>query len=279
MTPTILRAIRIAAALAVFLLPASSCLGTGLYPLDVQSAFLLPSDSSELRVGFAHTDGRHNLFQQQDVNRRVSEVPSLALRFGLGTRVEGQISYSYLRLQRDGQETVWDSGDTRIAIKAALLADCPGKPATSIIFTSKLPNADDGKDFGTDEADNFIELLASKEISRVTLHLNLGIGILGAPGIEEGQDDLLTYGAGVIIPVGSGVSLLVGASGMDYGQGVNRRGTLQAGLQIPLGKMTWDIGGAVGYVSGSEDWRVTTGLSLPFTTPPLLCPEPGTCSR
>lgn len=279
MTRNVREATLTIAALAIFLLPPLSCLGAGLSPLEIQSAYLLPPDSSELRLGFSHTDGRHNLFQQPDVNRRVSEVPSLALRFGLGTRVEGQISYSYLRLQRDDQSTEWGSGDTRIAIKAALFADCPGKPATSIIFTSKLPNADDGKDFGTDEADNFIELLASKELSRLTLHLNLGIGILGAPGLKEGQDDLLTYGAGVSIPVGSGAALLVGVSGMDQGQQVNSRGTLQAGLQIPLGNMTWDIGGAVGYVSGSEDWRVTTGLSMPFTTPPMLCPEPGSCSR
>ncbi len=146
------------------------------------------------------------------------------------------------------------------------------------MVSTKLPNADDGRDFGTDEADNYIDLLLSKDYGAVSAHLNLGVAILGAPGAQEGQDDLLRYAAGLRFAIGERAAFLVGVQGMDLGQSANQRGAVQAGLRIPLGRAVWDIGGSVGYVDRSEEWGLRTGVSLPVTMPRLLCQAPWTSS-
>lgn len=245
-----------------------------LFPLGVQDARIAPVNTGEFRIGASYADGRHNLFQKEDVNRRVLALPSLYLNLGLGERVEGHISYNYLQLQRNGQETRWGSGDTLIGFKIGLFPDCPDKPSTTFMVSTKLPNADDEHDFGTDEADNYLDLLLSEDFGRVGAHLNVGVGILGAPDAQEGQDDLLRYAAGLRWPLGERAAFLIGVQGMDLGQSVNQRGVVQAGLRIPVGSVIWDIGASAGYVDNSEDWGLRTGVSVPATMPPLLCQRP-----
>ncbi|HKL48260.1 MAG TPA: hypothetical protein VJ882_01270 [Desulfuromonadales bacterium] len=257
--------------LFLFASPFGEAEADNLFPIGVRDARIAPLNQGELRIGGAYNDELNNLFQREDVNRRVLAFPTLFLNLGLGERVEGHISYSYLRLQSDGQRTRWGSGDTRIGFKLGLFPDCPDKPATALMVTTKLPNADDREDFGTDEADNYIDLLVSENFGKVGAHLNLGMAILGAPGEREGQDDLLRYAAGLRFPLGRKGAFLIGVQGMDLGKGVNQRGVLQAGFRIPFGRLIWDIGGSIGYVDNSQDWGIRTGLSIPATMPRLLC--------
>jgi hypothetical protein len=240
-----------------------------LEPLGIQDAQLLKKDTGEFRVGLSYASGLHNHFQKRDLNRRIAQIPSVALYLGMAERVEGQLHYNFLHLQEEGQGTKWGSGDLSIAFKIRLFQETSTRPALALRFATKLPNADDKKDLGTDEADIFSDFLVTRNFHALTAYLNLGLAILGAPGkTTTGQDDLLKYAAGLHIPFGSrGAGLLLSVEGLTSGKLVNERGALRAGFRIPLKGITWDIGGSLGYTGKSEDWSLQSGLTTRFDFP------------
>jgi hypothetical protein len=241
-----------------------------LEPLGLQDAQLLNKETGELRIGFSYASGLRNQFQRQDLDRRVAEIPSLTLNLGLGERVEGQVSFSYLRLDEDGQGTKWGSGDLIVAFKVRLLREIQALPALAFRIATKFPNTDHGKDLGTNEADIFLDLLVTRHFSVLSTTINLGLAILGDPGpTNEGQDDLWRYGLGVRIPLRPKVlDFLLSVEGLTFEDSVNQRGAVRGGLQLFFDRFIWDLGGSAGYISKSEDWSVRTGLTFPFDLPP-----------
>jgi hypothetical protein len=235
-----------------------------LEPLGMQDAELLAKNTAEFRIGFSYSDDLHNLFQSEDRDRRLAELPSLTLTLGLGNRVEGQLDYSYLFLQEDGQGNKWGSGDLTLALKVRLWRESMHIPAIALRLSTKLPNADDKDDFGTDEADIFLDFLATRNFPDFSIYLNLGLAILGDP--HNGQDDSVQYALGMRIPLlDETLDALFSLEGMEGGSSLNSRGAFRAGIQLPVGRFMWDFGGSIGYVSKSEDWGLRTGLSFPFS--------------
>jgi hypothetical protein len=253
-------------AILLLLLLTSPALAGNLEPLGLQDAQLLPKNHAEFRIGLAHYDGLHNLFQQKDRNRRLTELPSLTLNLGLGERVECQVLYSYLYLREDGQGNKWGSGDLTLGIKVRLWQESLRIPALALRLATKLPNADDQDDFGTDEADIFIDLLASRNFPLFSTYVNLGLAILGDPRpYSDSQDDAFRYAFGMRAPLmGSRLAGLLSVEGMEGDDSLNSRSALRAGLQMQLGAWMWDLGGSVGLTSKSEDWGLRTGLTIPF---------------
>jgi hypothetical protein len=264
-----IRAQRCILALLLFGFATGSATAAGLQPLGLEDAVLLRHDVGEFRAGLAYSSDLHLQFQDADLTRQILEAPALRLAVGLGRRVEGQLFYSLLRIQEKGQETSWGSGDLLIAFKVRLLSPTETRPAMALRFATKFPNADKKKDFGTDEADIFTELLLSHPLGPMTVHLNLGLAILSDPGkLTDGQDDLLKYALGLAIPLGrSRGAFLISAEGLGLGEKTNERGAVLAGIQLPAGNWLWDIGASVGYARKSEDWSIRSGLTLPFTLP------------
>ncbi|OEU64583.1 MAG: hypothetical protein BA870_09450 [Desulfuromonadales bacterium C00003094] len=244
----------------------SPALAENLEPLGLQDAQLLPKNHAEFRIGLAYYDGLHNLFQEQDKNRRLAELPSLTLNLGLGERVECQLLYSYLHLREDNQDDKWDSGDLTIGLKVRLWQESLRVPALAVRLATKLPNADDKNDFGTDEADTFIDLLASRNFPLFSTYLNLGLAILGDPRANtSGQDDAFRYALGIRAPLmNNRLAGLLSIEGMEGDDSINSRSAMRAGLQLPLGDWLWDLGGSVGLTSKSEDWSLRSGLTIPF---------------
>lgn len=240
-----------------------------LAPLGMQDGRLLPLNAAEARFGLSYADRLHNLFQDQDFDRRLAEAPSLSLSVGLGERIEGQMHYNFLRLQRQGQGTEWGSGDLTLGVKLRLAPPREDRSALALRFAVKLPNADDEKDLGTDLTDSYYDLLATRSFARWTLLVNAGLAILGDPlKVTSGQDDLLRYGVGAVVPLNArGATLLLSAEGNAFGAAINDRGAVRAGVQLPLGDFTWDLGGSVGYKEKSENWSLRTGLTRHFGIP------------
>ena len=236
-----------------------------LEPLGMQDAELLPKNAAEFRVGFSYYHDLHNLFQSKDRDRRLAELPALSLNLGLGERVEGQLAYSYLYLQKDGQDDKWGSGDLTLGLKVRLWQESFRIPALALRLSTKLPNADEKDDFGTDEADIFLDFLATRNFPEFTTYLNLGLAILGDPREGySGQDDAIRYALGLRLPlVEDTLDALFSIEGME--SSTNSRGAIRAGIQMPLGAFLWDFGGSIGYLSKSEDWSLRTGLTIPFS--------------
>lgn len=255
--------------LIALLLTAGTALGATLEPTGLQDGQLLPKNQAEFHIGFSYMDGLHNQFQGEDRDRRVMEAPSLTLNLGLAERVEAQIQYSYLHLREDGQGSKWGSGDVTLGLKVRLWKESLRLPAIALRLATKLPNADDEDDFGTDEADIFIEALFTRNYPLFSLYLNTGVAIMGDPRPNnDGQDDMFTYGIGVRIPViADSLDALLAVEGMEGDESVNSRGALRAGIQAHMGRFIWDLGASVGYVNKSEDWGVRTGVTTNFELP------------
>lgn len=251
-------------AILLLLLLTSPALAESLEPLGLQDAQLLPKNHAEFRIGLAYYDGLHNLFQTQDKDRRLAELPSLSLNLGLGERVECQLLYSYLHLREDNQDDKWGSGDMTIGLKVRLWQESLRVPALAVRLATKLPNADDKDDLGTDEADIFIDLLATRNFPLFSTYLNLGLAILGDPRPwSDSQDDAIHYGLGIKAPLmNNRLAGLLSIEGME--DSINSRCAIRAGLQLPVGEWLWDLGGSVGLASKSEDWSLRTGLTIPF---------------
>lgn len=250
-------------------LTVSPAAGAILEPLGLQDAQLLPKNSAEFRIGTAYYDGLHNLFQKQDLDRRIAELPSLSLNLGLGERVEAQLQYSYLYLREDGQSNDWDSGDLTVGLKVRLWQESLRVPALALRLATKLPNADDEDDFGTDEADIFIDLLATRNFPQFSVYANLGLAILGDPRpANDSQDDAYRYALGIRAPlIDSRLAGLLSIEGMQGDDSINNRCALRGGLQMPLGNLLWDLGGSIGLSSKSENWGLRTGITIPFNLP------------
>jgi len=240
-----------------------------LEPLGLQDGSLLPKNGVEVRVGFDYADDLYNQFQSEDLDRRVAGIPSLTLNLGLGERVEGQLEYHFLHLNEDGQSAKWGSGDLTVAGKIRLHPESISLPALALRVATKLPVADEEDDFGTDQTDFSASILTSRNFQTFSIHVNLGLAILGDPRPgHSGQDDMLLYALGVGVPLHlQNAMLLVSLEGLDLGPSVNRRGAFRGGVQIPFGPMLWDLGAGVGYVKRSEDWSVRTGLTYRFNLP------------
>ncbi len=244
----------------------SPCTAASLFPLQTEDARLLPRDAGEFRLGLSYSEGLRQQFQREDTDRRLAELPGIALRVGLGDRVEGQLSYAFLRLQEEGLGTKYGSGDMTFGFKVGLHPGDDSWPALALLAATKLPNADNRKNLGTDQTDVFFDLLATREGAFAVYFLNLGLAILGDPeGLSNRQDDLLRYAAGFMLPLRQG-ALLLAAEGLDFGNpgSLNRRGAVRGGIQWPAGNLRFDLGGSVGYVRQSEDWSIRAGMTVPF---------------
>ncbi|ORJ55052.1 transporter [Geothermobacter hydrogeniphilus] len=238
-----------------------------LQPLGIKDAATLASGTGELRFGIAYLSDSYLLFQRQGSDRTQVSVPELDLTLGLGKRIEVEAIYELLLLDETGRDSDIGSGDLRLATKINLIQEDLQLPAISLRVATKLPNASRTDGFGTDEADNFIDLLVSRTFPTFSLHTNLGLAILGDP--NDRQDDKLHYAFAVSYPLPAhNLNLLAGIEGYDFGpDNLNDRGTLTAGAQIRLGGSTIDLGASVGYRSRSEDWGLRAGLTTPFDLP------------
>jgi len=237
-----------------------------LMPLGVQDAQLLRENQAEIRFGMSYTEDVTNLFRPQQ-DRSVAETPSLTMNIGLGNRVEGQIGYSLLVVDTSSSDSDLGSGDMTLGVKIRFLEEQMSLPALALRITTKLPLADDKKDFGTNQADILIDTLATRNYQSFSLYGNLGIAILGDP--TGSQDEKLRYALGIRYPLQPGaVDLLAAVEGMDLGSSLNDRGAAVAGVQFHFGNSTLDFGGSLGYRSRSEDWSLRAGLSSRFDLGP-----------
>ncbi len=252
----------------LFLLPAG-VLAASLEPLGLQDARLTGEGTGGFRLGLSFARNLPNQFQEQGTDRRLAEAPSASLNLGLSKRVEGELYYAVLHRQEDGRDDKWGSGDLTVAFKVGLNRPSAEGTAAALRFATKLANASDDDNLGTDETDFQADLLLSRPLGPAEGHLNLGFAMLGDPRPgHQGQADMIHYAVGLRIPLRPrSVDLLLAAEGLDVGMRLNRRGAVRGGFQIALGRYRWDLGGSLGYATRSEDWSVRTGLTIPFGFP------------
>jgi len=239
-----------------------------LAPLGIQAPDLVPADQGDVEVTLSYVSGYFYPFQRWDTDRTFIEMPSVRVNLGLGERAELQTHLNYLSVTQNGNGAEQGIGDLTLGAKIRLLKKDDPYPPLAMVFATKLPNADDSRDLGTDQTDFMAMVVSSYECGDCTFYLNLGLDILADPIYNHsGQDDLLRYGFGARAPVVNGLHALASIEGLS-GEAINKRGAIRLGLQYSSdGPWAWHFGCSFGYRDLSEDWSIRAGFIRRFSLP------------
>lgn len=263
--------------------------GEWLAPLTTEDAQTLPAGQIDLALGASYFRNRRfpaftqpGYIQGQDL----TTVPELGLRAAVGSRVEIQASYELVNLHETfvdlpgtthGVHRKYGGGDARLFTKILALRERRWVPATGVRFGVKLPNANSRDRLGTDQTDFLIQLLGSKRFGEFSVHLNLGIAILGnatgltgrPPNLGSGQDDLFTYAVGAVSPAaalgeGWAIRALLEATGATGSRFANDGNAMRGGFQVLHGGWTLYAGASAGLNSAAEKFGVMGGAIYAF---------------
>jgi len=251
-----------------------------LQPLTSQEVRTLPNGRAEAVLSLAYYDALwFPAFTQpgQVCCQSLLVAPNLGFNIGLGNRVEVQASYELLLLDEtvlgQGDTSKYGSGDARLFTKVRIWSEEGWRPAFGARFGAKLPNANAKDHLGTDQVDWGGELLGSKELGPVDVHLNAGLQIWDNPGASGGQDDLFSYGVAVTsrdIAALSGASYAVralgefaGLTGSRFG---NDRSSFRGGVQVRVEPLTFFAGVSAGLIRESENVGGMLGVIWTFQT-------------
>ena len=280
---TPLGALSLAAAI-VLGVPAAS-FAYSLLPLTTEEAQTLPNNVIEATLGMNYF---HNLryppFTPPSIitSETLMSLPVVGFRVGVGDWAEFQASYEMLYLNEtavDGTtNNQYGGGDARIGAKLWFMRERDLWPALGLRIVTKLPNAKRTDGLGTDDTDFGAAALASKTIGPLSVHINLGILLLGNSGPiygnsfgAGGQDDLVSYAIGIASkPLGATADgtttlrLLGEFAGQTASRFDNELSDIRVGLQMQHGRGTVYLGVSTGLVSGSEQIGVNAGFTYTF---------------
>lgn len=256
-----------------------------LLPLATEEAQTLPSNVIEATLGMNYFRNlRYPAFTPPSVisSETLMSLPVVVFRVGVGGWAEFQASYEMLYLNEtavnDATNKQYGGGDARIFTKLWFMRERDLWPALGMRLGAKLPNATRPSGLGTDDMDFAAAGLASKTLGPVTVHVNLGILLLGNSGPifgnsfgAGGQDDLVTYSIGVASkPLGATVEgtttfrLLGELNGQTASRFDNDLSDIRVGLQMQRGRGTLYVGVSTGLVSGSEEIGANAGFTYAF---------------
>lgn len=235
------------------------------FPLKSISPTTTPFGEQRFRFGVLYNKKEKLLFQKEDRDRQVYTLPSLDLSVGVSPDVELLFSYPFLLINQNDQEQNFGSGDLTISGIFRLIREGTIFPECAIKFSTKLPNADDTKGFGTDETDFFMGGVFSRKIGPLKLLLNADLAILGNPNTNQSsQDDVLVYRVGVIYPLQHNLSAGLEVDGTEFSTQGNDRRFIRGGIAFNWQEFLIDLGGALALTEASGEFQVGVGITLKF---------------
>ncbi len=237
-------------------------------PLLTDSPRVLPVGQVQFGVGIQFLSHKNFPFSafSEDFARDVLSLPMLGVNFGVGKRVELQVTYEFLFVEEEELKIKerWKSGDLAFFTKLELLEERRRFPGMGIKFGAKLPNASDTYRVGTDETDLAFSALFGKTFSTLTVNANLGLLILGNPFANARQDDLLEYGIAWTIPWKHHITYTTEIAGQTFGTSHNESASAVFHVDFEDGALTWNISGRVGLLKNSENWGISGGVRWTF---------------
>jgi hypothetical protein len=224
-------------------------------------------------------------FPASGLRGNLVSAPTVGISVGLGPIAEIQLDGSfYRRLEITERQPAPLSGllsftgdtttavdDFVIATKVRLLNEAPGRPAISVRFATRLPNASNESGLGHDTTDFFATALVAKTVTSIRVVGNAGVAILGDPTVAARQEDLLTLGLSLARAIGGGLELVGEYNGRLHvaagspAPGTETRGVARAGVRLTRGPVRVDAAALVGTTSTDLDIGLTAGLTWIFT--------------
>jgi hypothetical protein len=248
-------------------------------PLKTDDAILLEVGRIRTELGFDFLQMQK--YSLSGLEGDLTRVGVAAIHIGLGEYAEFQISgvfQDFLSVsQRSANppippaftgDSTSDFGDLILATKIKLAGEKAARPALAFKFAVELPNAKHDSGLGTDQTEFYASILLSKHVGRARLLGNVGLAILGNPVVIGRQADVLTYGAGIMVPVHRKLNLVAEINGRK-GPSPERVGNedqsvARLGVQLQAAGIRWDLGGLAGFKRFDADSGVYIGITYVF---------------
>jgi hypothetical protein len=256
-------------------------------PARAQQRPLVTEDAEPIGAGRVLIEGGIDLengltYTVSGLKGNLTSVPTIGISIGLSSIAELQIDgglYNSLTItSRDPNaplanlltvtgNTTHDVSDTVVGMKIRMLSENEGRPALSVRFATKLPNASNESGLGLDTTDFAMTFLAAKTIQSIRIVGNLGFTILGDPTDGNRQNDLLVYGGSFARAVTQATELVGEVNGRVSTRnggplpGTETRGIMKLGGRFTHGSLRLD--GAVFFGLTAID--PTIGLTAGFT--------------
>ncbi|MFH0774490.1 MAG: hypothetical protein V2A53_03205 [bacterium] len=205
-------------------------------PLTTDDAGTVDKEGFEAEIGY-------DFAKNQDESQ--SQSIGVSLKRGITERLDFGIALPYEIEPNQGL------GEAEVGVKFSLLKEKKNSPAVSLTFSSEL---------GASEY--ALNTILTKEIGRLTAHLNLGYIATG----KVDEKGVSTYSGAIELLLGERlvmVSEIVGEADADSNTKNPLEGLLGGRLQVSE-SLTFDLGIGIGGNDASPKWKTILGLTYGF---------------
>jgi len=252
-------------------------------PLVTEDPETVPAGNILLEGGFDY--GQDVYYPASGLRGNLMRIGTLGVSFGVSSIAEIQLDgalrdslsiksmtpapLSGMLLLSDPTRT-GDIEDARIGAKIRFMSEAPGRPAMSVRFWTKLPNASNESGLGLDTTDFHFGFGIGKTIQSVRVVGNVGFGILADPVRGDSQNDVLDYGVSVARAVKQGVEIVGEVNGRFNTRsgtppvGTESRSLMRIGSRFTHGPVRIDGALIVGVTERDPSWGFTTGVTWVF---------------
>lgn len=265
-------------ALALFFLLAACSVHAQQRPLITEDVEVTKPGAIRFEFGFDFVQGKK--FPLSGLEGDLSRIGVVSATFGLAPNVEvelGGVIHNALSINRQYQpsaiplklnspNSTSDVGDFFIATKIKFRNEGRRTPSFGVRFGAELPNSNQERGIGINQTNFFATLLASKNLGRVRVTGNLGLGIQTAPVNLFTQNDVLLYGLSAVYRVNDRVSLLGEVNGRANTRrsvplGTESNSEARFGARFRAAGLMWDFAGITGFAKQSPKSGVTFGVT------------------
>src|SRR5215216_4793521 len=190
---------------------------------------LITEDVDIIKPGLIRIESGFEFLQNQKfplsgLRGDLTKLADTRLSFGLAPNVEFQIEWTLqsflsidsrvptpltLRLGANESDTN-DVGNVTLWMKMKLRNESRRAPALGFRFGVELPNTNETRGIGANTTNFYASILAGKRMAndRLSLHGNIGLGILESPLANFSQNDVLLYGLAGIYTVNDRLNIV-----------------------------------------------------------------------
>jgi hypothetical protein len=259
------------------------------FPAAAQQRPLVTQDPEPIGAGRILLEGGidYSAAQQYPVSGlqgNLWRIPTIGVSIGISSIAEFQIDGGFFdRLTITGRSvaplsslltvtgnTTHDVEDFVVATKIRLLPESPRHPALAVRVATKLPNGSNESGITLDTTDFYAALLGAKTVQSVRIVGNLGVGVLSAPSVVGGQNNVLTYGASFARAITDHAEFVGEINGRWSTRnggpfpGTETRSLLDLGGRYTRGSLRLDAGLLFGLTTLDPTIGFTTGFTYVF---------------
>jgi hypothetical protein len=259
------------------------------YPAGAQQRPLVTQDPEPIGAGRILIEGgiEYSAAQQYPVSGlqgNLWRIPTFGVSIGISSIAEFQVDGGLFdRLTITGRglaplsslltvtgNTTHDAEDLVVATKIRLLPESPRHPALAVRVATKLPNGSNENGITLDTTDFYAAVLGAKTVQSVRIVGNLGVGMLSAPSVIGGQNNVLTYGASFARAITDHAEFVGEINGRWSTRsggpfpGTETRSLLGLGGRYTMGSLRLDAGLFFGLTTLDPTIGFTTGFTYVF---------------